>query len=588
MASFTTTRNLKLRVDSNLTANAKYNLAKIDDLASIFTPDSTDSVSLRARTDINLLPEDAATGGSGVGGTINLGTPSQYSTVNLYSTSTYLGQQASLLDQATGGTRRLLLEYRSTLNGVVDTIADRKLSIDLEGADRQLVLGQSLSLLGGFGTVLRVSGQTDVTLPLTGTLATLANPETLLNKVLDANSNTIFNLGNASIAPTAAIDYSKLNLVNSIVDSDVAVGASISYDKLHLVAQIKNTDIIDLAGIPYSKLTLTNSIIDADISSSAGLNYSKMNLSGSIVDGDVNTGANIAGTKISPNFGNQEVVTSDRLSVKGPVFRTSLRAASSGQLNDLLNVLPNNHGPGVLSNDGFGNWSWQAIAGTGTVTSIDVQGGATGLTTSGGPITVSGTINLGGVLNLASGGTAAVDAPTARINLGLQIGTNVQGYNLDLQGLSSLAGNGILTRTSAGNFTERTITGQAYLPVTNGNGVAGNPTMDLAIDAAAYAAPAGNDELLMWDVSASAHRKINVSDITALAGGGVAFDWTSSTSIVLTHGLGSRDVIIELYDNSDFKTVLVDEVERTTINTVTLTASVAPSGAGLRVLIKKI
>lgn len=43
----------------------------------------------------------------------------------------------------------------------------------------------------------------------------------------------------------------------------------------------------------------------------------------------------------------------------------------------------------------------------GAVSSIDVSGGTTGLTTSGGPITSSGTITIGGTLNVASGGTGA-------------------------------------------------------------------------------------------------------------------------------------------------------------------------------------
>ena len=44
-------------------------------------------------------------------------------------------------------------------------------------------------------------------------------------------------------------------------------------------------------------------------------------------------------------------------------------------------------------------------AGTGTVTSVAVSGGTTGLTTSGGPITTSGTITLDGTLAVANGGT---------------------------------------------------------------------------------------------------------------------------------------------------------------------------------------
>ena len=53
------------------------------------------------------------------------------------------------------------------------------------------------------------------------------------------------------------------------------------------------------------------------------------------------------------------------------------------------------------------NFVWSAVSGTGTVTSVDVSGGSTGLTTSGGPVTVSGTITLGGTLNVSSGGTGA-------------------------------------------------------------------------------------------------------------------------------------------------------------------------------------
>lgn len=41
----------------------------------------------------------------------------------------------------------------------------------------------------------------------------------------------------------------------------------------------------------------------------------------------------------------------------------------------------------------------------GTVTSVGVSGGSTGLTTSNSPVTTNGTITLGGVLNVASGGT---------------------------------------------------------------------------------------------------------------------------------------------------------------------------------------
>ena len=52
-------------------------------------------------------------------------------------------------------------------------------------------------------------------------------------------------------------------------------------------------------------------------------------------------------------------------------------------------------------------------SGAGTVTSVDVSGGTTGLTTSGGPITAGGTITIGGTLAIGSGGTGQATASAA-------------------------------------------------------------------------------------------------------------------------------------------------------------------------------
>jgi hypothetical protein len=57
----------------------------------------------------------------------------------------------------------------------------------------------------------------------------------------------------------------------------------------------------------------------------------------------------------------------------------------------------------------FYNGGWTTPAGTGTVTSVGVSGGTTGLTTSGGPITGAGTITLNGTLAQTNGGTGVSD-----------------------------------------------------------------------------------------------------------------------------------------------------------------------------------
>lgn len=172
----------------------------------------------------------------------------------------------------------------------------------------------------------------------------------------------------------------------------------------------------------------------------------------------------------------------------------------------------------------------------GTVTSVDVAGGSTGLTFSGGPVTSSGTITMGGTLGVANGGTGATTAAGARTNLGATtVGSNLftltdpgaisflrvnadnsvtaldastfrtaidavqttrtintgdgltGGGNLSADrtisltgqslALHNLATNGIIVRTGSGTVAGRTIVGSGAVTVTNGDGVAGNPTI---------------------------------------------------------------------------------------------------------------
>lgn len=75
------------------------------------------------------------------------------------------------------------------------------------------------------------------------------------------------------------------------------------------------------------------------------------------------------------------------------------------------------------------------------------------------------------------------DASAQRTTLGVAIGTNVQAYDATLDAFAAYNTNGLVTQTAADTFTGRTVTGTASrLSVTNGDGVAGNPTLD--IDAA--------------------------------------------------------------------------------------------------------
>ncbi len=72
--------------------------------------------------------------------------------------------------------------------------------------------------------------------------------------------------------------------------------------------------------------------------------------------------------------------------------------------------------------------------GSGTVTSVNVSGGTTGLTTSGGPVTTSGTITLAGTLDVDNGGTGQTTAAAAITAL---TGTQTSGYYLRSNGTNA-------------------------------------------------------------------------------------------------------------------------------------------------------
>lgn len=88
-------------------------------------------------------------------------------------------------------------------------------------------------------------------------------------------------------------------------------------------------------------------------------------------------------------------------------------SASQLRLNGRIKITGGGYGNGkVLTSDANGLASWQTPT-TGTVTSVDISGGTTGLTFSGGPITTAGTFTTSGTLAIANGGTGQTTANAA-------------------------------------------------------------------------------------------------------------------------------------------------------------------------------
>lgn len=151
-------------------------------------------------------------------------------------------------------------------------------------------------------------------------------------------------------------------------------------------------------------------------------------LTNKTISGSANTLTNIANASL----------VNDSFSMNGQVM-----TLGSVQLVGADLFLPSyagNAGKILTLNPSASDVEWKTISGTGSVTSVDVSGGTTGLTTTGGPIDAAGTITIGGVLSLASGGTGATTASGARGALGL--GTAAQLNAGSAGGVATLDGGG--------------------------------------------------------------------------------------------------------------------------------------------------
>ena len=229
--------------------------------------------------------------------------------------------------------------------------------------------------------------------------------------------------------------------------------------------------------------------------------------------------------------------------------------------------------------------------GSGTVTDVNVSGGTTGLTTSGGPVTTSGTITIGGALNIGSGGTgqtvagAAFDAlaPTTtkgdiivfdgNDNIRLGVGTN--GYYLradsttgsGLKWDSVASGGGSVTgvtataplASSGGTTPDISLTG--IIPIANGG--TGETTDVAAFDALAPTTTKG--DIIVFDgtdnirLGVGAHSYVLTADSTTASG----LSWASvsgggsgtTTYAVTFNNSGSGDASGTSFNGSVARTI---------------------------------
>jgi hypothetical protein len=153
------------------------------------------------------------------------------------------------------------------------------------------------------------------------------------------------------------------------------------------------------------------------------------------------TGTNVSGTTSGTNTGDQAIVLSGDVSGSGSTGITTTIGANAVtyakmQAASAVAKLIGSNASGTAlgeitlgTNLSMAGSTLNAAVASGSVTSVNADGGTTGMSFSGGPITSSGTLTLGGTLDLDNGGTGAITASGARTNLGLAIGTDIPALN---------------------------------------------------------------------------------------------------------------------------------------------------------------
>ena len=314
------------------------------------------------------------------------------------------------------------------------------------------------------GTVTSVAATGGTGISITGSPITSSGTLNITNTAPD---QTVVLTASTGISTSGT--YPNFTITNSAPDQTVALtsGTGISTSGTYPNFTITNSGVTSAVagtGISVSSgtgaVTITNSAPDQTVSltASTGIStsgtYPNFTITNSAPDQTVvltaGTGISTSGTY--PNF---------TITNSAPDQTVSLTGAGT---TSITGTYPNFT---ITSND----------SATGTVTSVGLSGGTTGLTVTGSPITTSGTITLGGTLDVDNGGTGQTSYTDGQLLIGNTTGNTLTKSTLTAgSGIAITNGGGSISIAATNSGTVTAVTGTS--PVVSSGGT--TPAISLA------------------------------------------------------------------------------------------------------------
>lgn len=298
------TSNLRLRIEEGITPDALYNLQRIDELGANLQVTTAANVELSSAEDVFIQPNNPASGGSGVGGLVQIGSSIQpIDLLDVYAKKLSFHQ----ISEINFGT--------ATLTGAYTIPWDR---LDLDNAD--------LSGLASLDAAILDSA------PIKAATAHINNKS-------NPHEITASQLGTYTSGQ-----------IDALIEAKASIAALSSHtDSSSHVHGIDG----NVVGTTDAQ-ALSNKQIDAD-----------NNLITNIKNSNIAQEANIDGSKIYPQFGTHQIRTSGGIRLDGSTSYIVLDASAANQSGPVTLKLPSTYGQNgqVLTTDGQGNLSWQNPAG---------------------------------------------------------------------------------------------------------------------------------------------------------------------------------------------------------------------------------